>query len=111
MALQVSQEVATALLDLRAAERNVQTARTGLVAAEEEYRVALIRYTAGKGLNVEALDAQSAQVRAQSNHVQALFEYHVARDRLARAFGVLRTLPARDGSHGPEGSLGDGEGQ
>jgi outer membrane protein TolC len=95
-ALQVGREVATALLNLRAAESNVQTARSGLVAAEEEYRVALIRYAAGKGINVEALDAQTAQVRAQSNHVQALFEYHVAQDQLARALGMLQTPPARE---------------
>jgi outer membrane protein len=93
-ALQIGQEVRAALLDLRAAEKNVATARTGLAAAEEDYRVALLRYTAGKGINVEALDALAAHVRAQNNHVQALFEYAVAQDRLARSIGVI--TPAGD---------------
>ncbi len=87
VALQIGQEVATALASLRTAERNVDTARSGVVAAEEDYRVALLRYTSGFGINLEALDALAAQVRAQSNQIRAMFEYDVAQDRLARAVG------------------------
>jgi outer membrane protein len=89
VALQVGQEVTTALLNLKAAESNVRTARIGVTAAVEDYRVALLRYTSGKGINVEALDALAAQVRSQSNEIQALYEYNVAQDQLARALGLL----------------------
>ncbi len=88
-ALQVQQETAIALTTLRAAERNVGTARAAVTAAEEDYRIALLRYTSGLSIIVEALDALSAQVRAQSNEVRALFEYNVARDQLARAVGAV----------------------
>jgi outer membrane protein TolC len=88
-ALQVGQETATALANLRAAERNVLTARSAVTAAAEDYRIALLRYTSGVGINVEALDALTARVRAQNNEVQALFEHNIARDRLARALGTL----------------------
>jgi outer membrane protein TolC len=94
-ALAVAQEVATALVSLQAAERNVATARAAVAAAEEDYRVAQLRYTAGRGINVEALDALAAQVRAQNNEVQALYEYGAAQDRLLRAVGLLRAPGAR----------------
>jgi len=89
LALRIGEEVTTALLELRAAEKNVAVARVGAAAAEEDYRVALLRYTSGKGINVEALDALAASVRAQNNQVQALFDYQVAQDRLTRAAGLI----------------------
>lgn len=87
IALQVGQEVETALLNLRSAEQNVGTAQAALAAAREDYRVAQMRYDAGRSVVVEVLDALSARVRAESNVVQALFHYNLARDRLMRAVG------------------------
>jgi outer membrane protein TolC len=85
--LQIHQEVANAWLALQAAAQNVQTAETGRRSAQEDYRVTLIRYEAGKGLNVEVLDALAARTRAETNVAQALFEYGVAQDQLRRAVG------------------------
>lgn len=85
--LQIHQEVANAWLALQAAAQNVRTAETGLQSAREDYRVTLIRYEAGKGLNVEVLDALAARTRAETNVAQALFEYGVAQDQLRRAVG------------------------
>jgi outer membrane protein TolC len=87
VALQVIKEVETAFLALQAAERNIKTAETALVSAEEDYRIAQLRYTEGRGINVEVLDALTAFTRARTNHVQALYDYNVARDQLTRAIG------------------------
>lgn len=89
VALQVAQEVSAALLNMRAAEKNVQAAQAALTAAQEEYRVANLRYQAGRSIVLEALDALAARVRAESNVVQALFEHNLAQDQLRRAVGTL----------------------
>jgi outer membrane protein len=91
IALQVAQEVSTALLNLRAAEQNIQTAQKAQTSAQEGYRVALQRYEAGRSTNVEALDALAARTQAESNVVQALFQYNVARDQVLHAVGRLVT--------------------
>jgi outer membrane protein TolC len=87
VALQVVNEVETALLALQAAERNIRTAETALISADENYRVAQLRYESGRGINVEVLDALTTFTRARTNRVQALFDYNVTRDQLARAIG------------------------
>ncbi|GBC98800.1 Outer membrane efflux protein BepC [bacterium HR17] len=85
--LQIVREVDTALRELLAARQNVQTARAALHAAEEDARVAKVRYEAGRSVLVEYLDAVAALVRAQLNHAQAVYDLAVARDRLIRAVG------------------------
>ncbi|MCS6861021.1 MAG: TolC family protein [Abditibacteriales bacterium] len=87
VALQVLREVQTAWLALRAAEQNIKTAEAAIAAAEEDYRVVQMRYESGRGVNVEVLDTLAALTRARTNRAQALFDYHVARDRLLWAVG------------------------
>ena len=89
LALEITQSVQAAYLNLNAAEQNVGTAQTALTSAQEDYRVALIRYQSGRSTIVDALDALASRTRAQSNVVQALFAYNVARDTLLRAVGEL----------------------
>jgi len=87
--LQVSKEVTQAWLMLRTAAQNVHTSQTALAQAEEEYRIAQMRYTTGKGINVEVLDALVALIRARTNHVNALYTYNASQAELDRAVGRL----------------------
>lgn len=89
VALEVAQGVNAAYLNMGAAEQNILTAQAALRSAQEDYRLARIRYEAGRSIIVEVLDALATRVRAESNVVQALFGYNVARDQLLRAVGVL----------------------
>lgn len=93
MALQIAQEVVAAMLNLRASEQNLTSARAALASAQEQYRVARIRYESGRSVLVEELDALAAQVRAEGGMVQARYQYNDARDQLLRAVGLLESPP------------------
>src|SRR5205807_7426717 len=99
-ALEVEQQVTNALLSLGAAEQNVATAQAGARAAQQEYEVALQRYQAGRGILVEALDALAARTRAETNVIQALYEYNAAQDQLRRAVGQPEAGTGRDPGRG-----------
>ena len=85
--LEIIQDVRNALLNLRAAEQNVATAKVALESAREEYRVADLRYQSGRSIVTDSLDALTARVHAESNVVQATYEYDSAADQLRRAVG------------------------
>jgi len=87
----VAKDVLTAQSNLKAADRNIRTSLEAQAAAEEDYRVARVRYDAGKAINLEPLDALAALVQSRVNAAQALYEYNNARDDLQRASGVMPT--------------------
>lgn len=85
--IQVEREVLGAQVSLDAARKNVAAAQVALVAAQESYRVALLRYQGGRATNAETLDALAALTRARTNRARALYEAQIASDQLARATG------------------------
>ncbi|MGQ9520739.1 MAG: TolC family protein [Candidatus Fervidibacter sp.] len=87
--LRIASEIDTALRELQTAIQNVKTAKAALRAAEEDERVAKIRYEVGRSVLVEYLDAIAALVRAQVNYAQALYDLAVAQTKLERATGKL----------------------
>lgn len=91
----------------RATNSEIQEVTNALVAAREDYRVARLRYEAGKSIPVEVLDALSARTRAASNQVQALYDWNVARDQLLRAGGVITLNAGNAGDDAPLVSLPD----
>jgi outer membrane protein TolC len=87
---QVSREVHNAALMLTAAEKSVEASRKGLEQAEEESRVVQERFAAGRGIQLEVLDAQVLLTRARFNAVNALADYHAALAMWLRAAGRVR---------------------
>jgi outer membrane protein len=87
--LQVRAEVLTAEARAGAAKQNIETASKQVPAAEEAYRVAQIRYEAGKSIVVELLDALRAQTEAQQSLVVARAQYAKALADVYRAMGVV----------------------
>ncbi|MCC6484269.1 MAG: TolC family protein [Armatimonadetes bacterium] len=94
--LQIAQEVQSALVSLLAAEQNVTTAQKAVDAAKAEYEAAQKRYEVGRSVVVEVLDSVTAKVRAETNVVQALYEYNLAQDALRRATGVIETSESEE---------------
>ena len=86
--LQVRAEVAAAQARLAAARTNTQTAQAQVVAAEEGYRLAQVRYQAGKSIVVESLDSLAALTEAKQNQVQVQAELSMAFAEVYRAVGM-----------------------
>lgn len=70
------------------AQARIATAREGLAAAQEAYRIAVTRFEAGLSTYVELTDAQTTLTQARNTFVQAANDFHVAQIRLARALGL-----------------------
>ena len=60
------------------------TAETGLVQAEENYRVNENRYKAQVATTVDLLDAQEFLTRARNEKVKAFYDFHLADVALER---------------------------
>jgi outer membrane protein TolC len=87
---QVAKEVNQAALMLAAAEKNVEASRKGLEQAEEQFRIVQERYAAGRGIQLEILDAQTALTRARFNLVAALADYESVQAMWLKATGRTR---------------------
>ena len=72
---------------LAAAEKSVEASRKGVEQVEEEYRIVQERFAAGRGIQLEILDAQASLTRARFNAVAALAEYQGAAAMWQRALG------------------------
>ncbi len=84
----VVHETTIAWLTLQTAAEAAKSAAAGLTAASEAYRLADLRYNAGKSVAAERLDALFAQRRAQSNSASALAEVLIGRAKLRQAIGT-----------------------
>jgi outer membrane protein TolC len=87
---QIAKAANQAALMLQAAEQNVEASRKGLAQAEEQFRIVRERYTSGRGIQVEVLDAQTALTRARFNVVAALADHQTARAMWLQATGRVR---------------------
>lgn len=85
--LQLQADFQSARLMFETAMKNIGTAEAAVKAAEENYRVAKIRYEAGKSILVELLDAITSLTRARIGYLQALRDASIARDTLLRLAG------------------------
>lgn len=83
----IKAEVQQAIISVRDAyERQTTTAAT-VTQAREALRLANVRYQAGVGTQLEINDAQTALTQAETNQVNARYDYLSAIARLNRAVG------------------------
>jgi outer membrane protein TolC len=86
----IARDLSNAALMLQAAQRSVEASVKGLEQTEEESRVVRERFEAGRGIQLEILDAQVALTRARFNAVNALADYHAALAMWLGATGRVR---------------------
>ncbi len=84
----VQLEVQSAFLTLRSAEKNIATTRIAIASAEEDYKIAVVRYQAGVGTNLDVMDASDKLTQARNNYYTALYTYNTAKAALDKAMGI-----------------------
>ena len=80
--------VQEAFLDLRAAEKNIATTALAIELAEEDYKIAQVRYAAGVDTNLAVIDSEEDLTDARSNYYYALYTYNTAKAALDYAMGI-----------------------
>lgn len=88
---QISADVRDSLLDLQAATKLVDVARSNVDLAAEALSEAQQRYKAGVSDNLAVSQAQQAVAQADEQYVDSLYRHNVAKLSLARALGVAQT--------------------
>lgn len=86
-------EVRTDYLNLREAEKRITTTQVAVASAEEDYHIAVVRYQAGVGTNIDVMDAQEALTQAKTNYYQALYNYNTSKAALNTSMGVGVPVP------------------
>ena len=98
---QVTLEAEQAYLALNEARQRIDVANQSLNEANEAFGLAKVRYMAGVSAHagisplLELSDAQSALTLAESNQVNALYDYNSASARLDRALGRYAKQPGK----------------
>lgn len=91
----VNLDVRSSYLNLREAEKRIDTTKLAVSQAEEDYRIAQLRYMNGVGTNTDVLDAQVALTDAKTNYLQAMYDYNTCKTNLETAIGVPMQFPTK----------------
>lgn len=84
---QIEYEIRTALLDLEAADEQVQVARSSVELAEQTLTQARDRFAAGVTDNLEVVQAQETVAGAHESYISSLYSHNLAKIELVRAMG------------------------
>jgi len=80
--------VRQAYLNMSEAEKRIDTSLVTVDQAEENLKIAQVRYSAGVGTNTDVIDAQVAVTTAKMNYIQALYDYNTGKSNLEQAIGM-----------------------
>lgn len=80
-------ETRTALLDMSAANEQVQVAREAVDLAQRQLTQARDRFAAGVANSLEVVQSQEAVANSNENFISAVYVYNAAKASLARALG------------------------
>ena len=74
--------------NLREAEKRINTTKLAVAEAEEDYRIAQVRYANGVGTNTDVMDAEVALTTARNNYNTAMYDYNTSHNALLTSMGV-----------------------
>jgi len=90
--LAIGAEVRLAVQNTSSRRAQVDVAQTSLSLAEDELRLAQIRFEQGAADNREIIEAQNRLAVASDNLLEATYQYNLSRVELARATGDVRDV-------------------
>lgn len=82
-------EVRSAYLNMKEAEKLIKITEQGIEDSMESFRIAQVKYNEGIATNTEVIDAQSALIESETNHLNALYDYNTSRAALVKAMGMI----------------------
>jgi outer membrane protein TolC len=85
---QIGADVRDSILDIQAAEKQVEVSRSNVDLAREALSESQQRYKAGVDNNLAVSQALAALAQADNQYVTSLYQHNVAKLSLARALGV-----------------------
>jgi outer membrane protein len=80
-------EISQAVSDLNLARENILSQTENVNQAKESLRIANVQYDKGLLTNLELMDTEFALTVAETNHLQALSDYLIAKAQLDKAMG------------------------
>ena len=81
-------EVRKYYLSMNEANKRIGYSQLAVEQAQEDYKIAEVRYSAGVGTNTDVIDAQVALSTAKTNYIQAMYDYNTSKANLDRVMGV-----------------------
>lgn len=84
-------QIRTSMLDVTSSHDLVKVAQSSVELAQQQLSDVSDRFKAGVDDNLPVVDAEASLAGAQSQLVQALYQYNVAKLNLARATGIIET--------------------
>ncbi len=94
----ISQEVRQAMANLENSSQRLSVAEQQVTVADENLRLARLRYQAGEGILLQVTDAETQLTQARTSLVAAKYDYLNAYSQLQRALGADNvTAPAAPG--------------
>jgi outer membrane protein len=88
--LDIQLDVQSAHLQITEARERVATAQAALDEAREALRIEQLKTEVGRGIIEDLLDAQAAELQAETNHTRALADYNTALVARRKAIGRIR---------------------
>lgn len=80
-------EISQAISDLNLAQENILSQQENVKQAKESLRIANVQYQKGMLTNLELMDTEFALTVAETNHLQALSDYLIAKASYDKALG------------------------
>jgi outer membrane protein TolC len=77
----------SAYIQMKTAEKNIETSAEAVLKAKENLSIAQARYEEGVDILLNLTDAQEKLIRAGTNYYTALYEYNLGRASLEKAMG------------------------